>query len=271
MWRNGNSNAWNTACRLATGIKTIIMINFSEITEQKITEKYEDLPQDLKDVLSSVSTSTAIENIAAKYRLDEEKTTMLIQLVGLAILGFVSFEDMKEEMKETISIDLSIIPLIAEEIRQKIFLPVMNSLQKVITEKRPPVTMPAPTAVSPTPQPVTPTQKPVDEYREPASSVPEVVDLRKKPLPAPSLPPPTPTAPSKPIMSPMPITPTPSALKPVTPPLTFTQPIQPLIEAEPHQIPAPEPRPQYIMRPSGAPPTDLPDNVLDLRKDKGEF
>jgi len=25
------------------------------------------------------------------------------------------------------------------------------------------------------------------------------------------------------------------------------------------------------MRPSGLPPTDLPDNVLDLRKDKGEF
>lgn len=29
--------------------------------------------------------------------------------------------------------------------------------------------------------------------------------------------------------------------------------------------------PQYIIRPSGLPPTDLPRDVLDLRKDKGEF
>ncbi len=67
-----------------------------------------------------------------------------------------------------------------------------------------------------------------------------------------------------------------------TSPLTFTRPIEPvklapqppLIEAEPHQKPIDayrEPQPQYIMRPSGAPPTDSPENVLDLRKDKGEF
>ena len=65
----------------------------------------------------------------------------------------------------------------------------------------------------------------------------------------------------------------------VAPAMPIPQP--PLIEAEPHQKPAEphqkpidayrEPRPQYIMRPSGAPPTDSPENVLDLRKDKGEF
>lgn len=260
------------------------MINFSEITEQKISEKFEGLSQDLKNVLSSVNTSTTIENIAAKFRLDEEKITMLIQLVGLVILGFTSFENMKEEMKETIDISPQFIPLIADEIRQKIFSPVMNSLQKIITEKRPPT--PAPTAIPPMPQPVTPTPRPVDEYREPTAG-PEVVDLRK----APPISAPAPT--------PKPIIPTSPAPKPLTSPLTFTRPIQPLeppkpapitplIEAEPHlpakispeisagkippsAPPAPEPRPQYIMRPSGAPPTDHPENVLDLRKDKGEF
>lgn len=233
------------------------MIDLSEITEQKITEKYESLPQDLKDVLSSVKTSTAIESIAAKYRLNEEKTTMLIQLVGLVILGFASFENMKEEMKETIDISPQFIILIADEIRQKIFSPVINSLQKTIIAPTAPI-MPVPATVPsrPVAPPTTPTlARPVDEYREPTVG-PEVVNLRKAP-PAVSKvePPPTPSLPPKPAA-------------PAIPP--------PLIEAEPHKIPPPapptsEPKPQYIMRPSGAPPTNLPDNVLDLRKDKGEF
>ncbi len=89
------------------------MISFSEITEQKITEKYNGLSQDLKDVLSSADTSAIIENIAVKYQLDEEKIEMLIQLAGLVILGFATFEDMKTEMKENLEINLQFIPSIA--------------------------------------------------------------------------------------------------------------------------------------------------------------
>ena len=188
MSGNSDTNTRNAACELDTSIKIIIMINFNEITEQKITEKYERLSQDLKDVLSSVKTSTAIESIATKYRLNEEKTTMLTQLVGLVILGFASFENMKEEMKETIDINLPIIPLIADEIRQKIFLPVINSLP-----------VPTPTPVSPMPQitkPTAPTPlKPIipiprtDQYREPlvvsrvepTTEAPEIIDLRRTP------------------------------------------------------------------------------------------
>lgn len=268
------------------------MIDLSEITERKITEKYESLPQDLKDVLSSIKTSTAIENIAAKYRLNEEKTTMLIQLVGLVILEFASFENMKEEMKETIDISPQFIPLIADEIRQKIFSPVINSLQKIIVVPTAPVA-PALTTISPRPvePPTAPiSARPVDEYREPIVG-PEVVDLRKAP-PSPAEAgyggqrPPVGREGGSPPGLPTAATPIPPMPRPA-PPLTFTHPIKPpksvptvptipvppppLIEAEPHQIPAPESRPQYIMRPSGAPPTNLPDNVLDLRKDKGEF
>ena len=136
---------------------------------------------------------------------------------------------------------------------------------------------------------------------------PEIVDLRKIP-PSPlrsfregGLPPGLPVTaapiPPKPIVSPAPIAPK---------PLTFTKPVEPLvaskvelpvvskveppkpmpslIEADPHKIsvPAPSPtlqpqkampqeKPQFIVRPPGFPPTDLPHDVLDLRKDKGEF
>jgi len=279
-------------------------MDYSFLTEQKIAEKFEDLPQDLKNVLSSINTSITIENIATKYRLNEEKTAMLIQLVGLVILGFVNSGNMKEEMKETIGVSPQFIPLIADEIYQKIFLPVKDSMQKIMAVTpqvvKPaipilptsPVPAPAPIPISPAPQPTAPTPRSVDEYREPAFSIPEIVDLRKKPAPippAPSLPSkpltvppaPAPTAPAQPAAKPMPITPLIAAPE-------GDEPRPSGREAEPHQMSAPkpivsapkpidsyrepsEPRPQYIMRPSGLPPTDLPENVLDLRKDKGEF
>ena len=235
------------------------MISFSEITEQKITEKYNGLSQDLKDVLSSADTSAIIENIAVKYQLDEEKIEMLIQLAGLVILGFATFEDMKTEMKENLEINLQFIPSIADEIHQKIFLPIANSLQKTITA---PAT-PAPATV---PQPVAPP-------REPAIG-PEVVDLRRSP-PVVDKVEPLPPPPPPPLIEAEPH-------KASTPPLIAAperdEPRPSGREAEPHKTPTPIPvpeslsrMPQIILRSPGLPPTDLPRDILDLRKDKGEF
>ncbi|MDO8443728.1 MAG: hypothetical protein Q7S78_01975 [Candidatus Azambacteria bacterium] len=234
------------------------MISFKDLTEQKISEKYNGLSQGLKDALSSANTSVVIENIAAKYQLDKEKTEMLVQLVGLVILGFAGLEDMKKEMKETIEIDSKIIPLITDEIRQKIFAPLMNFLPKV----------PVP-AVSKVEPPTVAT----DRYREPAAGSPGVVDLRNQPKPAP-----VPVKPSV-VIPPRPIAP-PVVSKIEPPAPILPKPIQrpPLIEAEPHKapisIPVPAPlsrMPQVILRSPGLPPTDLPRDILDLRKDKGEF
>lgn len=145
---------------------------------------------------------------------------------------------------------LGITPItsLAQEINSKITSDAQtatNLARELYTELLAPVMAPAPSmpAVS---APVAPTAPSADRYREPTIA-PEIVDLRKAPTPAPLPPVPKPAAP------------------------TIPAPQPPLIEAEPHKIPPSAPRPQYIMRPSGLPPTDIPDNVLDLRKDKGEF
>ncbi|MCX6813002.1 MAG: hypothetical protein NTV77_00700, partial [Candidatus Azambacteria bacterium] len=173
-----------------------------------------------------------------------------------------------------------------------------------------PVAPATPKTTSPTPpyqggekrEVVSPSPR-IDGYREPTFSMPEIVDLRKTPPAVSKVEPPP-----APVFTPKPVTPTPPLT--FTRPIEPAAPATPLIEAEPHKIPIPaekpivsapkpidvyrelpetqnpppvsapipistppasEPRPQYIMRPSGAPPTDLPDNVLDLRKDRGEF
>ncbi|KKU75556.1 MAG: Extensin-like protein [Candidatus Giovannonibacteria bacterium GW2011_GWB1_47_6b] len=277
-------------------------MDYSLLTEQKISEQYKDLPQDLQSALSSANTSITIENIAATYGLNKEQSTMLVQLVGLTLLKFVSFEEMKKEMKESLEIDPVLIPLIANAIYQKILFPVINSLMPAATAVQP-KTAPSPAA----PAPVVA----VDRYRESMPS--RVVNLRKPaPLMAPVAQPRITTPPQPlvvrpmapiiqpiaPIAKPAPVTPpkpsfyfaplkkpvessaTPLPVKPTTP-ITPTAPQPPkpifklpLIEASPHEILTPKKEPlkqQFILRPPGMPPTEPPHDILDLRKDKGEF
>lgn len=171
--------------------------------------------------------------------------------------------------------------------------PVMLPVPKPVLPATPLMPQPVPAPVVPITKPAAPRS---DQYREPTSGGPEIIDLRK-----------TPPAVSK--VEPPPLMQMPVAAAPIPPrPLTFTKPIEPLkpmplIEADPHKImpplaPTPQPlapkvkaqkipspsqispasppvvspvEPQYIIRPPGMAPTDLPRDVLDLRKDKGEF
>ncbi len=146
-----------------------------------------------------------------------------------------------------------------------------------------------------------------DKYREPAAGAPEIVDLRK--TPPPPMPASVSAAPIPPISRPTPLTftrpiepikpvplieaephlPVPAPITPAPKPVMPPAPAEPIIHGadryhEQIESPLPPvpvqnvkpstpsaPQPQYIIRPPGLPPTDLQTEILDLRKDKGEF
>ncbi len=284
-----------------------------ELTREEKLKLVEKLPQQLQDLLYSEDTGAFLLYLGQKYSLPDEKVRLLSKLVGDVVLKIVPITSLAQEINSKITSDAQAAMNLTQELYAELLAPVMAAPSIPPTPATPATPVaPAPTSTPLSPRPVVPPTastpaRPVDKYREPTFSMPEIVDLRKIP---PSI-----TTPSRPIIPPTPIAP--------TPPLTFTRPIEPaapaqpvklapqpiyagrppLIEAEPHKIltptpkpidtyreltetqgpplvstpipistpPASEPRPQYIMRPSGAPPTHLPDNVLDLRKDKGEF
>ena len=188
-------------------------------------------------------------------------------------------------------------------------LPISTAPAVPITPTPVPTTPKPVVPAAPTSQ-LAPTPK-TDQYREPTTGGPEIIDLRKTPpppTPTPKVGAPTPPLASVGVLpvSAAPIPPSPRrsfseggqipTAAPIPPkPLTFTKPVEPirpvpsvpsmmpttpLIEAEPHKTSAPAPappqkndeeKPQFIVRPPGLAPTDLPHDVLDLRKDKGEF
>lgn len=225
-----------------------------ELTREEKLKLVEKLPQQLQDLLYSEDTGAFLLYLGQKYNLPDEKVSQLSKLVADVVLRITPITSLAQEINSKITSDAQVAMNLAQELYAELLAVPVPNLPSVETK---PLVPNVPNGV--------------DRYREPTIG-PEVIDLRKAP-------PPTPTAPSRPIMPPTPITPTPPAPKPISPPLTFTRPIEPskpapttpLIEAEPHKIPSSVPRPQYIIRPSGLPPTDRPENVLDLRKDKGEF
>ncbi len=258
-----------------------------ELTREEKLKMIEKLPQRLQDFLYSEDTGAFLLYLGQKYNLPDEKVRLLSKLVADVVLGIVPITSLAQEINSKITSDAQAAMNLAQELNTELLAPVMATPSIPPTPAAPaiPAAPAAPVTPAPTPTPSIPA-KPVDEYRELTSSVPEIVDLRKTP-PLPILPP-TPSEqqnrgssisqPNPKDLGEIGTAPAP-APAPITPPLTFTRPIEPakpapttpLIEAEPHKIPPSEPRPQYIMRPSGLPPTDLPENVLDLRKDKGEF
>ncbi len=272
-----------------------------ELTREEKLKLVEKLPQQLQDLLYSEDTGAFLLYLGQKYNLPDEKIRLLSKLVADVVLKITPITSLAQEINSKITSDAQAAMNLAQELYAELLAPVMAAPSI-------PPTPTAPVAPAPTSTPsITPS---IDRYREPTIG-PEVVDLRKVPTPvppAPPLPPKPITTPTT--LTPKPAIPAPplTFTRPIEPVKLAPQP--PLIEAEPHKIPpsapkpiittpkpidayrepsetqgpplvsAPipistpptsEPRPQYIMRPSGAPPTDLPDNVLDLRKDKGEF
>ncbi len=221
-----------------------------ELTREEKIKLLEKLSPRLQELMTSEDTGANLLYLGKKYHLSDHQVRLLSKILGDVILGIIPATNSSSEISAKVAIDIQTANSLVQD---------LNDL--ILSPKPAPVQVTAPVApVAPAPKLQAPT---TDQYREPINGVPEIIDLRK-----------TPVAPA----------PTPPMPKP-TPPLTFTKPIErPLIEADPHKIMPPavskteplvvsrvEPSPQYIIRPPGLPPTDFPRDVLDLRKDKGEF
>ena len=261
-----------------------------ELTREEKLKLLEKLSPRLQELMTSEDTGATLLYLGQKYHLSDHQVRLLSKILGDVILGILPVTNLPLEISTKAAVDTQTASGLAQD---------LNDL----------ILSPKPTMTTPTPAPA-PVMKAVpyvspmsaDRYREPpvvsrvetTTEAPGIIDLRRTP-PAVSKVEPPPPVPISVVPAPIPPAPRPA------PPLTFTKPIErPLIEAEPHKIssvlpkvdtyrepeeqpPASinnlptmdvkpkEPPPQYIMRPSGLPPTDFPRDVLDLRKDKGEF
>lgn len=99
--------------------------------QQKIKEKYDVLPDDIKQAISNVDFGEKISEIAKKNNLLIDQADSLYTEVFLATLGVEPIADFSKNISENIGISTAVANAIAQDVNGRIFLPIRESLQKI--------------------------------------------------------------------------------------------------------------------------------------------
>ncbi|MEK7208679.1 MAG: hypothetical protein AAB677_00260 [Patescibacteria group bacterium] len=102
-----------------------------DYTTQQLEEKYQSLPEDLKEALVEIRTAETIYNIGQKNNFHIDQIGELADEVGLAMLGLTKPNDFVSHIKNRLQLDQTAAEQIAREANEQIFLPIRESLMKL--------------------------------------------------------------------------------------------------------------------------------------------
>ncbi len=100
-------------------------------TKEQLLEMYRKLPHDLQDAIFSVDTAEAIRAIGEKNKLMIDKIGELADETGLVMLGLSSPSQFIPHLSERLGVSRELAGTISQEINEKIFLLIRESLKKV--------------------------------------------------------------------------------------------------------------------------------------------
>lgn len=100
-------------------------------TREELEQKYQKLPEDLKEAIIGVKTAETIYDTGQKNALHVDQIGELADEVGLAMLGLTKTEDFVNHIKNRLQIGQTTAEQITREINEQIFLPIRESLMKL--------------------------------------------------------------------------------------------------------------------------------------------
>ena len=125
---------------------------------------YENLSQELKDVLFAEETGNNIYDICKRYGVSES-LDQVVDYVGQTLLGVLSPNDFQETIEKELKIEKEVAKRIATEIYRYILYPVKKSLEELYRIEIAPLAK-MPVTPPSSERPPTPSTK-EDVYREP--------------------------------------------------------------------------------------------------------
>lgn len=225
-----------------------------QYTKQQLEERYNKLPDALKDALFSVDIAHTMFEIGKRNLLTIEKTGFLAEETGYVILGLTHPENLAANLQEKLSVDDEELIKIVSEVNKEVFLPIREMLKKthgveVATEPTRPRVPEAGFLVPPLPSAPIPSTSDPQKNRETVTKKPEQDALPPKtvspqPMPPVLQKPAAPAVPFKTVVSPPPLvinklppTLTPEQKTALPPPRPFIVP--PLVSKSPEEKPQP--------------------------------
>lgn len=127
-----------------------------KIPEEKIIERWDNLPMTLREAMASDVNSDFVWKTSTEEFIPAEKIPLVATVVGSVLMGFIHPEDMAKELRDSLGVDLRIAAALTSAINQRVFTPLRGDIDKVYDPKleliKPKVLEEAPLAVKlPTP------------------------------------------------------------------------------------------------------------------------
>jgi len=101
------------------------------LSKDELYEKFNLLPEDIKEAFYSLDTYDVLEKLVEHYRLHIDQMGQLSEQIGFVMLGVTKPDDFLSNVQQKLNIPLNIAGEIVKEINSKIFFPIRTSLEKL--------------------------------------------------------------------------------------------------------------------------------------------
>lgn len=126
-----------------------------EIPQEQRLERYDTVPQSLRNALNSEVIDELLQTIGEVHHLGEERTLKMTKIFGLIILGFIHPQDLQREISSELNIDKRLVDEIAHELQIKILNPLLPEINAAFNYHITGIPAPSPTPPFSPPQPET--------------------------------------------------------------------------------------------------------------------
>ncbi|MEJ0001702.1 MAG: hypothetical protein WDN09_00730 [bacterium] len=104
-----------------------------EQTQKKIKEKFDSLPEAIKETIMSSRYQDDLIEVGQKYQLSTEQLGLLERETTLVLMGLTPPDEFAEELQRELAIDNVRIGQMIEDIGQKVFMPLKTLLKIMYT------------------------------------------------------------------------------------------------------------------------------------------
>lgn len=100
-------------------------------TPEQIQERFSSLPKDLQNAITSNTVTENMQAIGEKYKLRLDKTGLMIQEVGMIMLGFEKTAEFVHNLQTKLEVDRETAESIAVDVDTQVFEGIRSSLREV--------------------------------------------------------------------------------------------------------------------------------------------
>jgi hypothetical protein len=101
------------------------------ISRQQVFDRWDILPENLREELVSDVNSNFLWQTCETEHIPNEKIYAVSRITGAVIMGFLHPEDMANEVRDALGIDIRIATSIAGAINQRVFAPIRKDIDRI--------------------------------------------------------------------------------------------------------------------------------------------